>query len=157
MKKARRLKRNLLKTGISIVLYSVGMAAYAADNQTPSVQEGFTILGNATNVTRWGVGAGTGLKASPYKGDGTLVAPIPLVSFENKWVRASGVTADLKIGTWNGVALAFRTRFAIFDGYRGVDAPVLNGMQNRKSAFWYGTAVEWRTALGTVSGDVLLC
>ncbi|MFC6949612.1 MipA/OmpV family protein [Paraburkholderia dipogonis] len=28
-------------------------------------------------------------------------------------------------------------------------------MQNRKGAFWYGPAVEWRTGFGTLSGDYL--
>jgi outer membrane protein len=117
---------------------------------------GLTILSHATNVTHWGLGAGVNIKQQPYKGDGSAVSPVPLLNFDNKWVHFGGTTLDLKIGNWSGVSVALRGQFALFDGYNGSDAPILNGMQDRRGALWYGPALAWDSAFGKVSGDYLL-
>lgn len=141
----------------SACLYSGAASADGASADPPSVDDsGFTVLSNATNVTRWGLGAGAGIEASPYKGDGTRFTPIPLIFFENKWVHAFGTSVDLKIGKWNDVSVSLRGKYALGDGYKQSDAPILNGMQDRKGAFWYGPALSWRTAFGTLSGDFLV-
>jgi outer membrane protein len=114
------------------------------------------VLSNATNVTHWGLGVGAGIEQAPYKGYGTKFTPIPLILFDDKWVHILGTTVDLKIGKWSNVSLALRGKFALGDGYKGSDAPILNGMQNRNGAFWYGPALAWRTGFGTLSGDYLL-
>ncbi len=118
--------------------------------------DGFTILSNATNVTHWGLGAGVGIQGSPYRGYGADVSPIPLLYFDDKWVHLLGTTIDLKVGRWHDVSLSLRGRFGLFDGYRQSDAPILNGMQDRHGAFWYGPALAWDTAFGRLSGDFLL-
>lgn len=114
------------------------------------------MLNNATNVTHWGLGAGVGIGESPYKGYGSKVAPLPLVYFDDKWVHVFGTTADVKIGNWSGVSVALRGKFSLGEGYRQSDAPILNGMEDRNGAFWYGPALAWHTASGTLSGDYLL-
>lgn len=96
-----------------------------------------------------------GIEQAPYKGYGTRFTPIPLIFFENKWVHAFGTTLDLKIGKWNNVSMSLRGKYALGDGYKQSDAPILNGMQNRNGAFWYGPALSWHTAFGTLSGDFL--
>lgn len=150
-------EHSLLLAVASVCLYSgVALADEANAESTEAGNSGFTVLSNTTNVTHWGLGAAAGLEPSPYKGDGTRFAPIPLISFDNKWVHAFGTTVDLKIGRWDGVSFALRGKFAIFDGYKQSDAPILNGMQDRNgSTFWYGPALAWRTAFGTLSGDFL--
>lgn len=141
----------------SACLYSGAASADGASADPPSVDDsGFTVLSHATNVTRWGLGAGAGIEASPYKGDGTRFTPIPLIFFENKWVHAFGTSVDLKIGKWNDVSVSLRGKYALGDGYKQSDAPILNGMQDRNGAFWYGPALSWRTAFGTLSGDFLV-
>jgi len=117
--------------------------------------DGFTIWSNASNVTQWGLAAGVGVSKSPYKGNGTDVLPISLLFFDNKWLHVGGTTADIKIGRWHAVSLALRLDYAIGDGYRGKDAPILNGMQTRKSTFWYGPAVSWDTSVGVVSASLM--
>lgn len=119
--------------------------------------QGFTILSNATNVTRWGLGAGVGVAESPYKGYGSKVDPLPIVSFDDKWVHVFGTTIDVKVGSWYGVSAALRGKFSLGDGYKQSDTPILNGMQDRNgNAFWYGPALAWRTAFGTLSADYLV-
>jgi outer membrane protein len=116
---------------------------------------GFTVLSNATNVTHWGLGAGVGYEQAPYKSYGAKYSPLPLFYFDDKWVHAAGTTIDLKIGKWSNVLFSLRGQYAIGDGYKGSDAAVLNGMQTRNGAFWYGPALSWHTAYGTLSGELL--
>nr|WP_254609839.1 MipA/OmpV family protein [Burkholderia lata] len=155
VKTASRRERPLLLLAASFAFASAsawaddGMISPDADNS------GLTILNNATNVTHWGLGAGVGFAPSVYSGDSTRVLPFPLVYFDNKWVQAIGTTADLKIGSWSGVSVALRGQFSFFDGYKGSDAPILNGMENRRGAFWYGPALSWGTGFGTLSGTFL--
>nr|WP_231937883.1 MipA/OmpV family protein [Burkholderia lata] len=155
VKTASRRERPLLLLAVSFAFASA--SAWADDGMIPldADNSGLTILNNATNVTRWGLGAGVGFAPSTYKGDSTRVLPFPLVYFDNKWVQVIGTTADLKIGSWSGVSVALRGQFSLFDGYKGSDAPILNGMENRRGAFWYGPALSWGTGFGTLSGSFL--
>ena len=130
-------------------------ASVASSSVVTDDDSGFTILNNATNVTHWGLGAGTGYRQQPYTGDGAKFTPIPLFYFDDKWVHALGTTLDLKIGKWAGVAFSLRGKYALGDGYDGSDAPILNGMQDRKGAFWYGPAFAWQSTYGTLTGDFL--
>jgi outer membrane protein len=128
-----------------------------ADDIDTGSTNGFTILNNATNVTHWGLGAGVAMRAMPYKGDGTKVLPVPLASFDNKWIRFFGNTLDVKVGQWNGLSVALRGQVTLFDGYKQSDAPILNGMKDRNTiTFWYGPALSWRSTLGTLSGSYLV-
>ncbi|TDV27238.1 outer membrane protein [Paraburkholderia caballeronis] len=154
MKKKPLFVRPIFMTVVASTVFSSGVAwgDEGADAENP----GLTILSNATNVTHWGLGAGVGVKESPYQGYGTKVQPFPLVYFDNKWVRLLGTTVDVKIGSWDGVSIALRGKYSLGDGYSGSDAPILNGMQDRNGAFWYGPALAWRTAFGTLSADYLV-
>ena len=42
-----------------------------------------------------------------------------------------------------------------FSGYEAGDAPILNGMRERKDSFWAGGKMVWRTGLVDVSAEVL--
>ncbi|MEM5316493.1 MipA/OmpV family protein [Paraburkholderia sp. JHI869] len=157
------MKKNFAQTGAGAIalaaalLYTGSANADGLSSNSPvSDDSGLTILSNATNVTRWGLGAGVVLRAQPYSGDGTKVTPVPLVTFDDKWVSLYGTTLDLKIGHWDGVSVALRGQYAVTEGYKASDAPILNGMQDRKAAFWYGPSVKWQTAFGTLSGAFLL-
>jgi MipA family protein len=141
----------------AVIAYSSPVWADGINAEAPAPDDsGFTLLSNATDVTHWGLGAGVGIKQSPYQGDGAKVSPYPLFYFDDKWVHVLGTGADLKIGKWHDVSFALRGSYALGDGYDGSDAPILNGMQDRKAAFWYGPAIEWHTNFGTLSGDYLL-
>ncbi len=157
MKKSPGRERpSLLLVTLLLISSAPAWADGESAGQPDAGDTGLTILSNATNVTHWGLGAGVGIEQSPYKGYGSKVSPIPLAYFDDKWVRVQGAGIDLKIGSWSGVSVALRGQFALFDGYKGSDAPILNGMQNRNGAFWYGPALAWSTAFGTFSGDFLL-
>jgi MipA family protein len=157
VKKTFRREYPLLLAIASVLLYSSGAwADGASEDPVEADDSGFTVLSNATNVTHWGLGVGAGIEASPYKSGKTKFSPIPLVSLDNKWVHAFGTTVDLKVGKWDNVSFALRGNFAIGDGYKNNDAAILNGMENRNGAFWYGPALAWKTAFGSLEGDYLL-
>jgi outer membrane protein len=147
----------LLIAIVSLALYS---GAVWADDLTAVPHDiedsGFTILNHATNVTHWGLGGGLGLKASPYKEDGIKVSPFPLIFFDDKYIHVLGGALDVKVGKWYGVSAALRLQYSIGDGYRGSDASVLNGMENRQGAFWIGPSLKWSTSLGYLSGNYLV-
>lgn len=149
-------KLQLFLIAASAVLYSGAAWAGADRPELPDASEsGLTILNNAPSVTHWGLGVGAGIEASPYKNFGTKFTPIPLLYLDNKWIHAFGTTLDLRVGKWAGVNVGLRGKYAIGDGYKGSDAPILNGMQNRHGAFWYGPSLSWHTTFGTLSGDFL--
>lgn len=157
MKMRLRCEHHLFLIATLALLYSGAVRADGVEAEPPQEDDsGFTLLSNATNVTHWGLGAGAGVGLSPYKGDGTKFTPVPLISFDDKWVHVLGTTADLKLGTWDHVSVALRGQFEIGDGYTGADSSSLTGMHNRKGAFWYGPAISWTSAFGTISGDFLL-
>ncbi|MGF7000789.1 MipA/OmpV family protein [Paraburkholderia sp. GAS32] len=156
MKIAYRRERQLLLAVASVLLHSGVAWADGVNAEPPDVDDtGFAVLSNATNVTHWGLGVGAGFEQAPYKGYGTKFSPIPLLFFDDKWVHAVGTTIDLKIGTWDHVSVALRGKYALGDGYKSSDAPILNGMQDRNGAFWFGPALAWRTGYGDLTGDFL--
>jgi outer membrane protein len=159
MMKIPSLRLSHILAAVASVAVSSG-AAWGAEAispvQTDSESTGLTIPNDATNTTHWGLGVGVSASGSPYSGYGARFQPFPLVSFDNQWVQLRGATADLKIRQWNGFSLALRGMYALGEGYDGSDAPILNGMEDRHGAFWYGPALSWHTALGTISGDYLL-
>ncbi len=138
-----------------VLLYSGTMWAEGAKETAGGADSGFTLTSGAANVTHWGLGAGVGYRQSPYSGYGSDFSPLPLVYFEDNWVRVLGTTLDAKVGQWGGMAFTLRGKYALGDGYKGSDAPILDGMQKRRGAFWLGPAASWDTGYGTLSGEFL--
>jgi len=156
VKKHFRREYRLLFAVASVLTYSGAASAEGPGANLPNTDtSGFAILSNATNVTHWGLGGGAAFEQSPYKGYGTHITPVPFFFFDDKWIHAIGTTLDLKVGNWGGVAFTLRGNYAIADGYKGSDAPILNGMQTRRAAFWLGPAFKWTTPYGDLSGDYL--
>ena len=148
-------KSRLPLLAASVLLYSGTMWAEGVKAPAGGDDSGFTLFSDSANVTHWGLGAGVGYRQSPYSGYGADFSPLPLVYFEDKWVRVLGTTLDAKVGKWGGMSFQLRGTYAFGDGYKGSDAPILNDMQKRKGAFWLGPAVTWDTEFGTLSADFL--
>lgn len=108
------------------------------------------------NVGEWGVGVGLNFKQQSYKGMGTRTNVIPLLSYENRWVRLAGPTADFKVPIASPVTLALRARYAFEDGFESSDSRELYGMDERKSSFWLGGALGWRSELVNASAEWLV-
>jgi len=149
---SRVLVRNL---GISAVVagLSSSLAAQAAEQK----------LGDSTS--NWGLGLGVASAQQPYTDIDRDSQAIPLIYFENDYVRVLGATAEIKLPSLQmGDSQQFNFNIiATYDssGYEEGDAAILDGMDDRDGGFWGGAKVEWQSEwvninaewLADVSGD----
>lgn len=117
-------------------------AAFAQDSQ-------------ANDGNGWrALGIGAVVLDKPYRDFDREVLPLPLISYESKWISATVPTFDFKAYSTDTFSLRLRARWA-GDGYEAKDSPVLTGMDERKSSLWAGGAVTWKTSFANLSGEVL--
>ena len=103
---------------------------------------------------QWGVGLAVGVSQRPYRDADNQTRALPLLTYENRWVRIGGPGIDLKLPPAGPVSFALRARYA-FDGYDEDNAPILAGMAERKSSFWLGGAAKWRNDIVDLSAEWL--
>ncbi len=114
--------------------------------------------GGDDESSSWGLGIGVASSQQPYAGIGRETKAIPLIRFENKYVRVQGLGMEVKLPS-RVISDTQRFDFSIVgrrapgDGYEADDAPILAGMAERKSGFWAGAKVEWENSLINVSAD----
>ncbi|MBE7373414.1 MipA/OmpV family protein [Pseudomonas lopnurensis] len=106
------------------------------------------------NSGHWSLGIGAAVIDKPYRDFDREVKPLPVVSYENKWVSASIPTFDVKLYSTESLSFRLRARWA-GDGYEAEDSPVLVGMDEREASIWAGGAVIWKADFANVSGEVL--
>lgn len=107
--------------------------------------------------SRWSLGIGMVNTQKPYKGMDRETKAIPLIRFENEYVKVGGLGLEVKLP---GLELgdSSRIHFGLvgkleLGGYEAGDAPVLAGMADRKSGFWAGAKAEWENDLADVSAQ----
>lgn len=107
----------------------------------------------------WGLGVAAFSTQKAYTGVSRDNRVLPLLSYENDYVRVFGASAEFKahrIDLGGGQQLDLRLVGKYdFSGYESGDAAVLNGMRERKSSFWAGGKAIWRTGLLDVTAEVL--
>jgi outer membrane protein len=86
---------------------------------------------------------------------------IPVVFFENSWVQLMGPflelrTPSLKWGNEQELSFGVGAQLIGFNGYEPDDAPILNGMAERKSGIFAGPFVKWSSPLFNVSAQWML-
>jgi len=105
------------------------------------------------NASKWGLGLGVGIKRSPYRGVGNETNVIPLLSFQNRYVRFFGTTLDVRLPSAGPVDFAVRARYGLGDGYKSSDSGYLSGMEERKGGLSIGLAATWHAGVADVSLD----
>lgn len=105
-------------------------------------------------TSKWELGAGVAVVQKPYRDIDVDVLPLPLFSYENRWIRASIPKVDLKFLSNESVTLSLRAKYA-GDGYDADDSPFLTGMDDRKGGVWAGGAMIWKTGIADLSAEVL--
>lgn len=108
----------------------------------------------------WGLGVAGMAMQNPYLDIGRDYMPIPVIYFENRSVQLVGSTLEFKLPgiSWGEeYALSFAARVE-FDGsgYKQSEAPILNGMAERKSGFLAGAAATWDGPLFSVSAEAMI-
>ena len=149
--------KNSLLTSAATALLATAAAFYApcahADNDDMAPPPGMNGMPD-DDQAHWGLGLGVGVERQPYAGVGTKTQAMPLVFFENRYLRVRGPTVDLKLSSAGPVSFALRLRYAT-DGYKESDAPILSGMDKRKGGLMAGGEASWRSSLGVVSAELL--
>lgn len=105
----------------------------------------------------WGLGAAVISKQQPYAGMDRETRVLPTLSYENSWFKLSGLGAEVKLprlGINERQSIDFRLvgRYDM-SGYQADDAPLLNGMDERKSGFWAGAKATWHNDIAQLSAD----
>ena len=104
--------------------------------------------------SKWGIGALVGYETKPYKDFDNKAEALPMLTYENKWVRVFGPGIDLKLGNTGTFSYALTARYSN-PGYEASDSSYLEGMDDRKSSFWVGGRVNWKSEVANLSAELL--
>lgn len=110
---------------------------------------------SATADPAWSVGLAVVNAQKAYKGTDRETRALPMVSYENRYLKLSGPNLELKL---TGLQLSQTQRLNVAavtklfggGGYEAGDSPALAGMAERESAVWAGAKVEWQTDFADV-------
>jgi outer membrane scaffolding protein for murein synthesis (MipA/OmpV family) len=102
-------------------------------------------------TSSWGLGAGVMMTKMPYREFDNKVEAIPLVTYENQWVRVFGPNLAVKLPSVGPVSFNFNARYALEDGYKASDSSFLTGMDKRKAGAWLGASASWHGKITTWS------
>ena len=130
---------------IGVCAWATPAAAEPNDGELPS--------------TTWSLGVGAVSRQTPYTGFDRENKALPLLHFENKYVRIFGPEIGLKLPSLD-VGKDQQLDFSLVarydgSGYEDDAAPILNGMSKRRGGFWAGAKVEWNTGLADLSAEWL--
>jgi outer membrane protein len=111
----------------------------------------------AGGASRWALGAGVASRQLPYAGVDRDNKVVPLLYFENRWVRLAGVNAELKLLSTpltpsQTVTAGLRLKYD-GEGYEASDSAQLSGMAKRKGGFWGGAIATWRNPVAQLSAE----
>ena len=104
--------------------------------------------------TQWGLGAVATTRQRPYAGDDRQTRFLPLVFVNNRWVRVAGEGIALKLPSAGAFSFDLRAAY-VSDGYKSGNAPILDGMADRKAGVWLGAGTTWHDSLADVSFEWL--
>jgi outer membrane protein len=106
------------------------------------------------DASTWAMGGGVSVLQKGYRDIDRDMLPLPIVSYESKWISASVPTLDVKLYSNDELSLRVRARYAR-DGYDANDSPFLTGMADRKGGIWGGGAMLWRPRLANLTVEFL--
>lgn len=107
----------------------------------------------------WGLGIGVINTQKPYKGMDRETKALPMIRFENEYVKVGGLGLEVKLpglelGESNRIKFGLVGKMEL-GGYEADDAPILAGMGERKGGFWAGAKAEWENDLVEVNAQWL--
>ena len=135
------------------------LAAILATLQAPAAwaddHEGADRGADEQDGSKWGLGVGASLKHSPYKGISTDNSYLPLVSYENKYVRLFGNVFDVKLPSAGLFDFSLRAKVALGEGYQASKSAYLSGMESRNGSIYLGGATTLHAGFADLSLDYL--
>ena len=111
------------------------------------------------NRTMWGLGIGVISEQDPYVDIDRDNTPVPLLYVENRYIRVFGPEIEFKLPSID-ISDSQSLNFGIVakydgSGYEEDDAPILNGMSERKSSVWAGAKMGWSNDVVDVGAEWL--
>lgn len=103
-----------------------------------------------TDESKWAAGLFAMHNSKPYRQFDNKTEAVPVLSYENRWVKLFGPRLDVKLGSTGSVSYALTANYAD-DGYKSGDSPYLTNMADRKSSIWLGGRVTWANELANLS------
>lgn len=139
--------KSLQTFGLALALSAGTTAAWADSAAASSATETPLALSSS-----WSLGLGVASTQRPYAGAASRTRVLPLLQYENAWVRVFGPRLDLKLPKVGAVDLAVRAQF-MDEGYEASDSPFLAGMAERKSSAWIGLRADWPTPVARLGAE----
>lgn len=107
-----------------------------------------------SNASKWGVGIFAGSEKTPYRGFDNKTNALPMLTYENQWVRVFGPGVDVKMGSAGPFSFELTAKYS-GDGYKASDSTYLQGMDTRDGSIWLGGRVNWKNELANLSAELL--
>ena len=104
--------------------------------------------------SQWGLGLAVDVQQEAYRDMGNDTQGIPLIYFENYWVRVMGPSVELKLPPAGPVSFRLKARYSL-DGYEASDSPALAGMAEREDGVWIGGQATWHTPFANLSAELM--
>ena len=106
-------------------------------------------------ASRFALGVGVMSRQFAYAGMDRKNQALPVLMYENSWVRVVGLGAEFKLwrqplGAGQSLSAGLRVKYEN-DGFEASDSPRLAGMQERKGGFWGGGSVSWRNPVAPLT------
>jgi MipA family protein len=106
--------------------------------------------GEPAEGSSWGLGIAAMAESKPYRDVDNEIKVVPLVTFENRWVRIFGPTLELKLAQSGPVSFGLTASYGM-DGYKASDSVYLNGMSKRSGSAWLGARATLRSELADLT------
>lgn len=108
----------------------------------------------------WGLGLAVAGAQKAYKGTDRETRALPMLSYENQYLKLSGPNLELKLpglelGDTQRLNFSVVTKLFGGGGYAASDSTALAGMAERKSGVWAGAKLEWKNDLADVKLELL--
>ncbi|SEK78944.1 outer membrane protein [Roseateles sp. YR242] len=136
-------------------------ASAQSDALTPATQEaaeaGKREAPAKSGGSQWALGLGAGVSERAYAGADRKFTALPLLFYENDWLRFAGATAELKLlnhafTPTQRLTGGLQVRYAP-DGYKASDSSRLTGMAERKGGILGGFGLAWHNPMAQVRLD----
>lgn len=105
----------------------------------------------------WGLGLGAISMQKPYKGMDRDNKAVPMIYFENEWLRVFGPGLELKLPEFE-IDGSQRIEFSLLtrydgSGYKAKDSSFLSGMAKRKNGVWVGGKASWKNEFAELTAE----
>lgn len=136
---------------LGLTAFTLGPASAYAEEEESYARPTETSMGSG----RWTLGLGAITAQSPYEGIDSKTLGVPLISYNNQYVRVQGTSIDLKLPSASPVEYSLRAKVALNEGYKASDSSAFTGMADRNGGMYLGAGATWNSAIVKVSAELL--